>query len=56
MEPESRLAGFAIPTVVADGRMEMKARILGLVTVVDETGSPELDRISLRRWLLESPL
>lgn len=40
----------------ADGRMEMKARILGLVTVVDETGSPELDRISLRRWLLESPL
>lgn len=38
-----------------DGRMEMKARILSALTVVDETGSPQLDRISLRRWLLESP-
>lgn len=40
----------------ADGRMEMKARILSTITVVDEAGSPALDRMSLRRWLLESPL
>lgn len=39
-----------------NGRMEMKAKILSAFAVVDETSSPELDRISLRRWLLESPL
>ena len=39
-----------------DGRMDMKAKVLSAVAVVDETSSPELDRISLRRWLLESPL
>lgn len=38
------------------GRMEMKAKILSAFAVVDEVSSPELDRISLRRWLLESPL
>lgn len=37
------------------GQMEMKARILSVLTVVDESGSPTLNRISLRRWLLESP-
>jgi len=39
-----------------DGKMEMKAKLLSLITVVDERSSPELDRISLRRWLLEAPL
>lgn len=39
-----------------DGRMEMKAKLLSAVALVDEKSSPELDRISLRRWLLESPL
>ncbi|MCW7540449.1 hypothetical protein OOT46_21720 [Aquabacterium sp. A7-Y] len=39
-----------------DGRMEMKAKIMSAVAVVDEVSTPELDRISLRRWLLESPL
>jgi hypothetical protein len=38
------------------GRMAMKAKILSAVAVVDETSSPELDRLSLRRWLIESPL
>lgn len=40
----------------ADGEMEMKAKILSTVTVVDESETPELNRISLRRWLLESAL
>ncbi|MEM9590005.1 MAG: DUF6544 family protein [Pseudomonadota bacterium] len=40
----------------ADGEMEMKAKILSLMTVVDEAETPELNRISLRRWLLESAL
>ncbi|MBP2311360.1 DUF6920 family protein [Azospirillum soli] len=40
----------------ADGRMEMKARILSTVTVVDERENDALNRMSLRRWLLESPL
>ncbi|MEM1431459.1 MAG: DUF6544 family protein [Pseudomonadota bacterium] len=40
----------------AEGEMEMKAKVLSLITVVDETGSPELNTISLRRWLLESAL
>jgi hypothetical protein len=39
-----------------DGEMDMKARILSTLTVVDYTESPELNRISLRRWLIESPL
>ena len=40
----------------AEGRMEMKAKIFSAVTVVDERETPELNRISLRRWLLESAL
>lgn len=42
--------------VFVDGRMEMKARVLSALTVVDEHSSPALDRISLRRWLMESPV
>ncbi len=37
------------------GHMQMRARLLSTITVMAEDGSPELDRISLRRWLLESP-
>jgi hypothetical protein len=40
----------------ADGKMQMKARILSTLTVVDEAETPELNAISLRRWLLESAL
>jgi hypothetical protein len=40
----------------ANGEMEMKAKILSTVTVVDERATPELNEISLRRWLLESAL
>ncbi|KGJ02846.1 hypothetical protein SAMN04487972_12719 [Paracoccus halophilus] len=40
----------------ANGEMEMKAKILSTLTVVDERETPELNVISLRRWLLESPL
>lgn len=40
----------------ADGQMTMKAKVLSAVAVVDEMQSPELNQISLRRWLLESPL
>jgi hypothetical protein len=40
----------------ADGRMEMKAKLLAAITVMDEPASPALNRMSLRRWLLESPL
>lgn len=40
----------------AAGEMEMKAKVLSLLTVVDERGTPELNVISLRRWLLESAL
>lgn len=40
----------------ADGQMEMKAKILSAITVVDESQTPELNAISLRRWLLESAL
>lgn len=40
----------------ANGEMEMKAKVLSAVTVVDEQHTPELNRISLRRWLLESAL
>jgi len=39
-----------------DGEMEMKAKLLGAVTVMDQPATPELNRISLRRWLLEAPL
>ena len=38
------------------GQMVMQARLLSALTVLDERSSPLLDRISLRRWLLESPL
>lgn len=38
------------------GEMDMKARILSALTVVDEQETPELNRTSLRRWLLEAPL
>lgn len=38
-----------------DGEMEMEARVLSAISVMAETRSPELDRISLRRWLLEAP-
>lgn len=40
----------------AGRRMEMKAKVLSTVTVVDERESPRLNEISLRRWLLESAL
>ena len=40
----------------AQGKMEMKAKVLSAITVVDEHETPELNRISLRRWLLESAL
>ncbi|MFD0981684.1 DUF6920 family protein [Tropicimonas aquimaris] len=40
----------------ADGEMEMKAKVLSLFTVVDESETPALNVISLRRWLFESAL
>lgn len=40
----------------AEGEMEMKAKVLSTMTVVDERETPELNIISLRRWLLESAL
>ena len=40
----------------ADGEMEMKAKVLSTLTVVDESETPALNVISLRRWLLESAL
>ncbi len=40
----------------ADGEMEMKAKILSTLTVVDESETAELNQTSLQRWLLESPL
>jgi hypothetical protein len=36
--------------------VECAAKLLSAITVVDEPASPTLNRISLRRWLLESPL
>lgn len=39
-----------------DGEMEMAALLLGAVPVMHETSSPALDRMSLRRWLLETPV
>lgn len=40
----------------AEGQMRMKAKILSALTVVEEHESEQLNRISLRRWLLESTL
>jgi hypothetical protein len=40
----------------ARGEMEMKAKVCAVFTVVDQRESPQLNRISLRRWLLESAL
>jgi hypothetical protein len=40
----------------AAGRMAMTARVLSALTVMEQRETPELNRISLRRWLLESPL
>lgn len=40
----------------AEGEMEMRAKIVSTLTVVDESATNALNRISLRRWLLESPL
>lgn len=42
--------------VYIDGEMEMRARLLSAFTVMAQDSTPELDTISLRRWLLESPL
>ncbi|WP_036229760.1 DUF6920 family protein [Marinobacterium jannaschii] len=39
-----------------NGEMEMKAKLFAALTVMDQPQSVELNRISLRRWLLESPL
>jgi len=39
-----------------DGHMTMRAAILSALTVVNESPSPVLDRISLRRWLIESAM
>lgn len=40
----------------AEGEMTMKAKVMSAFAVLDEMSSRELNRISLRRWLLESPL
>ena len=40
----------------ANGEMEMKAKVMSTLTVVDESATPELNHTSLRRWLLESPM
>lgn len=39
-----------------DGRMTMRAAILSALTVLDQPPSAVLDRISLRRWLMESAM
>lgn len=39
-----------------EGQMEMKAKIMSTITVVDERETPALNETSLRRWLLESAL
>jgi len=41
--------------VYLDGEMEMAARLLSTVTVMEERSTPALNRTSLQRWLLESP-
>lgn len=56
---DTRMAGpiWAIAwDAYVDGEMTMEARLLSAVTVMRQSGSERLDRISLRRWLLESPL
>ena len=40
----------------AGGEMEMMAKVVSVFPVVDEKESPALNLLSLRRWLLESPL
>lgn len=40
----------------AAGRMRMRAKLLSILAVVDEHETEALNRTSLRRWLLESPL
>ena len=40
----------------ANGEMEMKAKVMSTLTVVDESETPELNQTSLQRWLLESPM
>lgn len=40
----------------AEGRMEMRAKLLSAVPVVSEHATEALNRTSLQRWLLESPL
>lgn len=39
-----------------DGHMTMRAALLSAFTVVNEVPSPKLDRISLRRWMIESAM
>ncbi len=41
--------------VFIKGNMQMEARLLSTVSVMKEFSTPTLDKISLRRWLLESP-
>lgn len=38
-----------------DGQMEMRAKVLDTLTVMNAQPTPELNHISLRRWLLEGP-
>jgi hypothetical protein len=40
----------------AEGEMEMQAKVMSTLTVVDESETPELNQTSLQRWLLETPL
>lgn len=40
----------------ADGQMEMRAKLLSALPVVSEHATEALNRTSLQRWLLESPL
>lgn len=40
----------------AEGHMEMRAKLASTITVVNERETEALNRTSLRRWLLESPL
>lgn len=37
-----------------DGHMTMRVALLSALSVVDERPSPALDRVSLRRWVIES--
>jgi hypothetical protein len=40
----------------ADAQMEMKAKIMSTLTVVNEKETPALNKTSLRRWLIESTI